>query len=130
MVQLQTLSVRASVPKLTYRVGDRVTVKVHVTRPGRGDPLGQGIGIDPPASMDATGASIGIGVLVKDVVLYGAGRTDDHGRATVRVPLAGYTPSGTAAVTAFAWRRDAQTPCLIVEEDGYTHVSHAFGVRR
>jgi hypothetical protein len=130
VVQLQTLTVRTSVPRRSYRVGDQVPVKVRVTRPGRSDPLGQGVDVPSPTSLDASGASVGIGVLVKDVVLYGAGRTDDSGRATVRVRLAGYTPRGTAGLTAFAWRRDAQTPCLIVEEDGYTQVAHAFKVRR
>ncbi|HET7482991.1 MAG TPA: hypothetical protein VFK89_09035 [Actinomycetota bacterium] len=127
-VVIRDFTVDMKVDKKVWKVGETVLIHSTVTRPAHEDPAGQGIQLDPPASEPAGNVNMGIGLRVGDVFLFGSGITDADGKVDVKVKLKPYTKPGAAAVDGYAWNRVASTPCLNVEENGYTHVDNMFTV--
>ncbi|MFN2525912.1 MAG: hypothetical protein ABR505_06570, partial [Actinomycetota bacterium] len=97
--------------------------------PAHEDPLGQDQPMDPPASEPASDVTVGLGLQVGRTYLFGIGRTDDAGKATIRVPLPTYVPPGSVFARSLAWNELVNTTCLIVEEQGYTEQKNFFSVR-
>ena len=127
-VVLRSFYVEMKVDKPVWKIGETVIIHSTVTRPAHEDPAGQHIEIDPPQSEAAAGVNMGIGLRVGDVFLFGSGITDDAGKVDVKVKLKPYTTPGSASVDGYAWNRVATTPCLNVEENGYTHLDNMFKV--
>ncbi len=130
VVQLTTMHVEVEADRKSYRVGDVAQILVQVSRPAHEDPLGQDVPVDPPMSQPADNVNVGIGVQVERVYLFGVGRTDDEGRALIKVRIPPYTPVGKAYVRALAWSTVVDTVCLTVEEYGYTQEPGLFAVTR
>lgn len=55
-------------------------------------------------------------------------KTYKIGEADIKIKIQPYTPAGTAIADGFSWKRQAETPCLIVEENGYTFAPGMFKV--
>ncbi|HVF53657.1 MAG TPA: hypothetical protein VNC78_08645 [Actinomycetota bacterium] len=128
IVQLRTFYVDVQIPKKTYRVGQTAIFNMTVTRPAHEDPLGNGIPVDPPQSEPAEGVSIGVGLIIDDVYLFGLGVTDTEGKSSIKVKLKSYTPAGMAQARAFAKKNVADSPCLVIDEIGYRPMPDAFKV--
>ena len=127
-VVIRSFYVEMKVDKPVWKIGETVIIHSTVTRPAHEDPAGQHIEIDPPQSEPAAGVNMGIGLRVGDVFLFGSGITDENGKVDVKVKLKPYTTPGNASVDGYAWNRVASTPCLNVEENGYTHIDNMFKV--
>jgi hypothetical protein len=129
-VTLNTLHVDVAPLKKSYRKGDVVKLKVRVSRPSENDPVGLGISMDRPFSEPAADVNVGVGLSIGRVFLPGYSLTDESGRATVRIKIERYAPSGKVAhVQVFAYMERANTPCLVVEEQGYEAMPNAFRVK-
>ena len=129
-VALKTFHLVIHPQKKAYKVGDVAKIHVNVTRPAKEDPLGNGIPMEAPNQMAAEGVSVGVGLRVGDVFLFGASYTDENGDATVKVELKDYTPGGMAIADVFAWQKALDTPCAKIEENGYQHSPNIFKVVR
>ena len=127
IVQARTFTVEVTTKK-AYRLGGKATIDAIVTRPAHRDPLQAGPDFDPPASVPAADVNVGIGIHVGDVFAPGFGVTDENGEATITIKLPKYMKSGSASLDAYAWKIAVDTPCLTLEEDGFTHVDNAFVV--
>ena len=127
IVQARTFTVEVT-NKKTYRIGGRATIDAVVTRPAHRDPLQAGPEFDPPTSVPAADVNVGIGIHVGDVFAPGFGVTDENGKVTVTIKLPKYMKPGSASIDAYAWKIAFDTPCLTLEEDGFTHVDNAFVV--
>jgi hypothetical protein len=127
IVQARTFTVDVTTKK-AYRIGGKATIDAVVTRPAHRDPLQAGPEFDPPASAPADGVNVGIGIHVGDVFVPGFGVTDENGKVTVTIKLPKYMKSGSASIDAYAWKIAVDSPCLTLEEDGFTHVDNAFKV--
>lgn len=130
IVQLRTLHVETKISKKVYRVGETAIFKMTVTRPAHEDPLGQGVPVDPPTTQPAEGISIGVGLVVDDVYLWGLGTTDQGGKATIRIKLKSYTPAGMAQARAFGKKNLVDSPCLVIDEIGFLPLPNAFEVTK
>lgn len=130
IVQLRTFTVVVKPDAKSFRIGGRATVEATVTRPAHQDPLQTGPEFDPPASAPASEVNVGIGIHVGDVFVPGFGITDEDGTAKIAIKLPKYMKPGSAALDGYAWKIDADSPCLTLEEDGYTHMDGAFSVTR
>ena len=129
-VNVVTLHVAVKPLAKSYRKGQSVPVKVVVTRPASEDPAGLGLSYERPVGRPAADVNVGIGISIGRSFLPGFGVTDNQGRATVRIKLPGYVPSGkTADLRAFAYKTAVKTICVTVEEQGYQSVPRAFKVR-
>ena len=129
-IALRTFHLVIESKKKTYKVGETAIIHATVTRPAHEDPLQLGVTFDPPESFPAEGVNVGIGVRVGDVFLFGFDITDANGEADIKVKIQPYTSPGTALVDAFSWERQLETPCLTVEENGYTFAPGLFKVTR
>ena len=129
-VALRTFHVVVSSPKKTYAIGENAIIHAKVTRPAHEDPLQLGVTFDPPQSFPAEEVNVGIGLRVGDVFLFGFGVTDENGEVDVKVKLQPYTRPGKALVDAFSWKRQFESPCANVEENGYTFAPGLFKVVR
>jgi hypothetical protein len=130
IVQLRTFTVEIEPVAKTYKIGGPAKVSVVVTRPAHKDPLQLGPEFEPPASAPAAGVNIGIGVHVGEVFVPGFGQTDDAGEAIVTIKLPSYMKPGIADLDGYAWKIQADSPCMTIEEDGYTHMDAGFAVKR
>jgi hypothetical protein len=129
-VTLNTLHVDLGPLKKTYRRGEVVPFKVRVSRPSENDPIGLGVSMERPVSEPAGDVNVGIGLSVGRVFLPGYALTNQKGKATVRIRIQRYAPAGKMAqVQAFAYKERANTPCLVVEEQGYEARPNAFKVK-
>jgi len=111
-----------------YARGDTVTVKVVVTRPAAEDPAGLGVPTERPVSQPASDVNVGIGINVRGAFLPGYGKTNEKGEVAVPVKLGRRVPAGTATVRAYAYKERLNTPCVVVEEQGYRTSPKAFRV--
>jgi hypothetical protein len=128
-IALRTLYIEMKTDKTRYDVGDTVKIDVTVTRPSDEDPAGQGIPLQRPTTMPAEDITVGVGLRIGRVFLYGFGApTDADGKTMVSVLLRPYTPAGRAILDIFAWKTQVDTPCLLVEEQGYHSHPGAFSV--
>lgn len=127
-IVVRSFNVEMKVDRPVWKVGETVIIHTTVTRPAHEDPAGQHIEIDPPTTQPATNVNMGIGVRIGDVFLFGSGITDDQGKIDIKVKLKPYTTPGSASVDGYAWNRIATTPCLNIEENGYTHIDGLFKV--
>ena len=125
---LRTFHLVMKAEKKTYRIGETAIIKATVTRPAHEDPFQLGVTFEPPQSYAAPDVNVGVGVRVGDVFLFGFGITDENGKADVKVKIQPYTRPGTAISDGFAWKRQLETPCLTVEENGYTFAPGMFKV--
>ncbi len=128
IVQVETYFIEIESPSKSYKLGTDAVIQVHVTRPAHKDPAGQGINIDPPVTQPAEGVLVGIGLTAGKVFLFGQGKTDANGDASIKVKLEKYAPKGWADISAFGFTRDVETPCFIVEEYGYSVAPHLFKI--
>ena len=112
----------------SYSRGDKVKVTIVVTRPADEDPAGLGVATARPVTQPADDINVGIGISVGRAFLPGYGKTDENGKLTTTIKLGSHVPSGVATVRAYAYKERANTPCLVVEEQGYRTVSKAFKV--
>jgi hypothetical protein len=130
IIQLRTFTVVVKPLAKVYKVGSTAKVAVTVTRPAHRDPLQLGPEFEPPASFPAADVSVGIGIHVGDTFVPGFGITDEDGKATVGIKLPGYMNTGPAEIDGYAWKIQADSPCLTIEEDGYTHMDNGFVVKK
>lgn len=126
IVQLRTFSVEIKPLAKSYAIGRPAKVAVTVTRPARKDPLQLGPEFDPPASVPAADVNVGVGIHVGEVFVPGFAQTNEDGEATVTIRLPSYMKPGVANLDGYAWKVQADSPCLTIEEDGYTHLDKAF----
>ena len=127
-VALKTFDLTVKGKKKAYEVGDTAHIEVTVLRPSKEDPAGLGTYTEPPEQYPAENVNAGIGLRVGDVFLFGHGMTDKKGKAIVDIKLESWTPAGSALADAFAWNVVQDTPCLRVEENGYTQKPNVFKV--
>ncbi len=129
-VTLNTLHVDIGRLARKYQKREVVKVKVKVSRPSENDPIGLGISLDRPVSEPAADVNVGIGISIGRVFLPGYALTNQKGKATVGIKIERYAPAGKMAhLQAFAYKERANTPCLIVEEQGYEAMPNAFKVK-
>lgn len=129
-ITLNTLHVDVGKLKRAYSKGDVVKVKVTVSRPSENDPVGLGVSMERPVSEPAEGVNVGVGISIGRVFLPGYSLSDGDGKAVVKVKIASYAPAGKMAqLQVFAYKEQLNTPCLIVEEQGYEAMPNAFKVR-
>ena len=118
---LYTFTVDAEPLKKKYAIGEKMKVAMKVQRPGREDPMGEGIPLDSPAYMPAEGVSVSASLYVGQYhYRYGMGVTDANGEATLTIPaFPKNAPAGPvrAAVAARAFYN--QGGCPDIEEVGY-----------
>lgn len=112
----------------SYARGETVRAVVVVTRPAARDPAGLGIPVERPVSEPASDVNVGIGINVGGVFVPGYGVTNDKGRVTVGIKLRPHVPAGTATLRAYAYKERLNTPCVVVEEQGYRTKQKAFRV--
>jgi hypothetical protein len=130
-IPLRTLYIEMKTDKKVYKVGDTAKIEVTVTRPSDEDPAGQGVATPRPTSIPAEDITVGVGLRIGRVFLYGFGPpTDADGKTTVSIHIKPYAPAGKAIVDIFAWKTQLDTPCLIVEEQGYHSHPGAFAVKK
>ncbi len=129
-IVLETFTVVLKADRKTYTVGQTAKIRANVTRPAQEDPLGLGVPLEPVNPTPADDVSVGIGLRIRDVFLFGYAVTDQEGNALIKIPIKRYTPPGKAIVDGFAWERQVETPCANVEENGYTSVPGLFKVVR
>lgn len=111
-----------------YARGEMVVAKIVVTRPAGEDPAGLGIPMERPVSQPAAHVNVGIGISVRGAFLPAYGKTDDNGGVAVAVRLRRRMPVGVATVRAYAYKERLNTPCVVVEEQGYRTHRKAFRV--
>jgi hypothetical protein len=129
-IALRTFRVEMESAKPTYRIGETAILHARVTRPADEDPLQLGVPLDSPEQYAAADVSVGVGLRIGDVFLFGFGITDANGEVDIKVKLKSYTPTGSALADSFAWKRQVETPCANLEENGYTFFPDAFKVTR
>lgn len=127
-VATTTMTVDIDSFEKSYRRGDVVKVKVTVSRPAEEDPVGLGVGFEPPTSQPAAEVNVGVGISVGRVFLPGYGFTNAEGRVVVPIRIERYTPLKTAYVRAYAYKTVLETTCLTLEEQGFRTVPDAFKV--
>jgi hypothetical protein len=127
-VVLKTFRIQVKPTEKSYKVGETAKIEVNVSRPGEEDPLELGVPITSPQYFPAEEVNVGVGLRVGDVFLFGFDITDEEGKAMVPVKIKPYTPGGTATADIFAWKTQANTPCLKVEENGYTQYPNIFKI--
>jgi hypothetical protein len=129
-VTLNTLHVDVGRLQRAYSKGEVVKVKVAVSRPSENDPVGLGVSMERPVSEPAEGVNVGVGISIGRVFLPGYSISDKDGKATVKIKIASYAPAGKMAqLQVFAYQERLNTPCLIVEEQGYEARPNAFKVK-
>jgi hypothetical protein len=129
-VTLNTLHVNLAPLKRSYRIGEVVPLKVEVSRPSENDPIGLGVAVERPASQPAEEVNVGIGLSIGRVFLPGYNLTNAGGETVVKIKIAKYAPAGKMVqVQVFAYKEQANTPCVVVEEQGYRAVQNAFKVK-
>ncbi len=129
-VALRTFHLVMESEKKTYEIGETAVIHATVTRPAHEDPFQLGVTFEPPESFPAEEVNVGVGVRVGDVFLFGFAVTDENGKADIKVKIQPYTTPGKAIIDGFSWKRQLETPCLTVEENGYTFAPGLFKVTR
>lgn len=117
-VTLRSFKVEAKPRKKAYSVGDTIVFDVKVVRPDDSDPFGMGA----PMPVDKTPAeevNVGAGLIINDVFLSGFAITDAEGKAVIKIKIEKYARPGVADAAFYAWKTQAETPCLRVEENGF-----------
>ena len=118
---LRTFRVVATPSKTNVKPGDKFTVDVTVTRPAPEDPVGQGVTFEPPTSVPAENATVGISIWVGErTYFWQIGMTDAEGKDTLKlkVPANAETGKALASVSARYW---VKSDCPDILEDGYTN---------
>jgi len=129
-VTLNSLHVDLAPMKGSYRIGQRVPLKVEVSRPSENDPVGLGVAAERPTSQPAEEVNVGIGISIGRVFLPGYNLTNAEGKTTVKIKLEKWSPAGKMAqLQVFAYKEQVNTPCVVVEEQGYRAVQNAFKVK-
>jgi hypothetical protein len=128
-VALRTFRIEAKPPK-NVEVGGVASIPVVVTRPAEQDPLGQGIPTDDLDPEPAVGINVGVGLLIGDVFFPGFAVTNNAGKATIKIKIENYAKPGRADASFYAWKTQADTPCLRLDENGYRFYEKFFSVKR
>lgn len=119
VITLKSFYVTAKPASKTASPGDKVKVKMKVTRPAHEDPLDQGIQIDPPVSTPEPDVTVGLAVWSgKYTYFWAMGLTDENGEATLtlRIPKDAEPGNAYAVASAEKWlRRD----CPDIVERGF-----------
>lgn len=86
--RVATFTVETTWNKDVYKRGETVKVKVLVTRPGREDPAGLGIPLDPPERVPAEGVNVTTVLLVNPPYYpFDQGVTDSEGKVSFKIKL-------------------------------------------
>lgn len=118
-VSLKTFKIDAKPRKSTYRVGETIIFDAKVVRPNDTDPFNVGVPMDGVDKQPAEEVNIGAGIIINDVFLSGFATTNDAGKATIKIKIEKYARPGIADAAFYAWKTQADTPCLRVEENGF-----------
>lgn len=131
-IVLETLRVDLKPSSNTYRTGDVAEIDLRVDRPGREDPAGLGVPVDSPVSAPVEGASAGVTLMVADEFLFAfADPTDEIGKSRARVEIPTSAPAGKPVhLAGFAWKKQVETPCSTVIEQGSAELNKAFEIRK
>jgi len=130
VTRLRTFTVMAQPLKKSYRLGTKAKVEVTVTRPGREDPLGNGVEIDSPVSLPAEGVDVSVGLYRGNFYMYGVGVTDEDGKAIVPVKLNPNAPPGNIIGEAGARAYYNRGGCPDIEEEGFAYYPRFFNAKR
>lgn len=118
-VTLKNFKIEAKPRKAAYSIGDTIVFDAKVVRPNDTDPFGLGVPMDPVDKMPAEEVNVGAGLIVNDVFLSGFAVTGADGKAVIKIKIEKYARPGIADVAFYAWKTQAETPCLRVEENGF-----------
>lgn len=125
---LESFHVTATPDKKTARRGDKVTVKLKVTRPAHEDPVDLGLQFDPPMSTPEKDAIVSVSVWVgEQTYFWDMGLTDANGEETLTLKVPKNSELGTAyaSASAYKWlKRD----CPDILETGFTEYEKFFAV--
>jgi hypothetical protein len=123
-----TFTVDAKPMKKSYAIGEKMKVAMKVQRPGREDPVGEGLPIESPQYMAAADVEVSVSLYAGDYFYrYGLGKTDENGEAIITVPaFPKAAPAGPirAAVAARAYYN--RGGCPDIEEAGYNQYEPFF----
>ena len=128
VVSLRDLYVEAKVKEKSYQIGDTIQFPVTVSRPAESDPLGLGVPTDPGSLGPAEEVNIGVGLLIGDVFLPGFAVTDANGEALIKVKVEKYVKPAVVDAAFYAWKIALNTPCVIVQENGFRAVARMFKI--
>jgi hypothetical protein len=128
-VTLRTFHIDAKVRRTKYRIGETATFDVVVVRPAEEDPFALGVPTEGVEPMPAEDVSVGVGLLIGNVFLPGFAITDAEGKATITVKIQKYVKPGPVDAAFYAWKVQADTPCLRVEENGFRPYPSLFSVK-
>lgn len=129
-LNVKTFKIDAKVRKPIYRIGDTAVFDAKVMRPADEDPAGMGLPTDGIDKRPAEEANIGVGLLVGDVFLPGFSVTNDQGKAVIKIRIEKYVKPGPVDAAFYAWKTQADTPCLRLEESGFFAKQNAFTIKR
>ena len=127
-VLIHNFHIEAEPERKVYLVGETAVVNGTITRPAREDPAGGGVEYDPPESEPAGDVNVGIGLESGDSFRFGFGVTDADGKVDLKIKLDEDTEPGTVNIRIYAWKRQVDTPCLIVDEYGYRAYDNMFRI--
>jgi hypothetical protein len=128
--QLQTFYIEAKPLKKSYTIGETVKMAVTITRPAKEDPLYNDIPMDTPLSEPAADVNVGVGLTLDDVFLAGFAITKADGKTVVPVKLPKYAVPAKAYVSIYAYKTDADTPCVRVDENGFRQYPDMLTVKK
>ena len=119
VLTLKSFYVTAKPAKKVVSPGDKVKVKIKVTRPAHEDPFDQDIQLEPPVSTPEKDVSVGVAVWVgKYTYFWNMGITDENGEETftLRIPEDSELGNAYAVASAEKWlKRD----CPDIVERGF-----------
>lgn len=118
VVTLYDLDVEAKPASKSSARGEVAKVNVTVKRPDDQDPAGEGHQWDPPHQEPASDINVGVSFHAGNVYMYGAGVTNDKGKATVRIKIERYAPPGQVYAEVGA-RNVVRQDCPDIYEVGY-----------
>ncbi len=118
VITLYDFTITAEPDKKVYKPGDVAKVKVTVTRPGREDPLGNGIPLNSPHHEPAEDVQVAVGLFIKRTYMYGNGITDSNGEEIVKIRIDRRAPEGSVDAEAAA-RNVVNQQCPDIYEVGY-----------
>ncbi|HJR46222.1 MAG TPA: hypothetical protein VJ927_11515 [Actinomycetota bacterium] len=128
---LYTFHVEAKPQKPSYPAGGTAKIDFVVTRPGDGDPLGEGQEMPRPMTFPAEGVEVNVSIYAgRYFYMYGSGTTDADGKATVPVKLHPKSPAGWARGEVSARAYYNRGGCPDAEEFGSQSYPQFFKITR
>ena len=123
-----TFTVEATPMKKSYRIGEKMRIRIKVQRPGPEDPVGQGNALSSPTYLPAEDVEVSVALYAgKYHYRYGLGVTDENGEEIITVPaFPNQAPAGPVRATAAARAYYNQGGCPEAEEAGYSSYDPLF----